>query len=143
MNVPSPRVTKPASRGRASTELATPGGFGKLEAAVMDVVWKLGVSLRVRDVLEHLDTSREPAYTTVMTVMDNLYRKGWLIRELDGRAYRYAATRTRMDAATDALRTLLEHTGDPSATLLHFARGATEAESTALARGLKERPRRR
>lgn len=109
----------------------------------MDVIWKLGVSLRVRDVLEHLDTSREPAYTTVMTVMDNLHRKGWLIRELDGRAYRYAATRTRMEAATDALRTLLDHTGDPSAALLHFARGATEAESKALARGLKERPRRR
>lgn len=77
-----------------------------------------------------------------MTVMDNLYRKGWLSRQSEGRAYTYLATRSRIQAATDAVRDLLANTGDPTAALLHFARGATEAESNALTRGLKERRRR-
>ncbi len=107
----------------------------------MDVVWRADDAVRVRDVLDSLKPARHPAYTTVMTVMDNLYRKGWLSRELDGRAYSYQATRDRLQAATDALRELLADSGDPAAALLHFARGASEAESLALARGLKERRR--
>jgi predicted transcriptional regulator len=114
-----------------------------LEAAIMEVVWRTDDALRVRDVLDSLEPTRQPAYTTVMTVMDNLYRKGWLTRELDGRAYRYRATRDRLQAATDALRELLADSGDPAEALLHFAKSATNAESQALTRGLKERRRRR
>lgn len=99
--------------------------------------------VRVRDVLDQLEPARQLAYTTVMTVMDNLYRKGWLSRELDGRAYRYQATRDRIQAATDALRELLADSGGPAAALLHFARSATTAETRALSRGLKQRGRRR
>ncbi|MHA3021621.1 BlaI/MecI/CopY family transcriptional regulator [Mycobacterium sp. BMJ-28] len=105
----------------------------------MDVVWRSADAMRVRDVLDAFDEDRRPAYTTVMTVMDNLYRKGWLSRELRGRAYCYLATRSRVQAATDAVRDLLADSGDPTAALLHFARGATEAESQALTRGLRER----
>ncbi len=53
----------------------------------MDVVWRTGEPVRVRDVIDGLEPGRDPAYTTVMTVMDNLYRKGWLTRERCGRAY--------------------------------------------------------
>lgn len=118
-------------------------GLGVLEAAIMDVVWRTDDAMLVRDVLDQLESTRQPAYTTVMTAMDNLYRKGWLSRELDGRAYSYRATRDRIQAATDALRELLADSGDPAAALLHFARSATTAESRALTRGLKERGRRR
>lgn len=114
-----------------------------MEAAIMEVVWRADDAVRVRDVLNELGPARQPAYTTVMTVMDNLYRKGWLSRELDGRAYIYQATRDRIQAATDALRELLADSGDPAAALLHFARSATTGESRALTRGLKERGRRR
>ncbi len=118
-------------------------GLGELESAVMDVIWRSLVPVPVRDVIDELGSDRDPAYTTVMTVMDNLYRKGWLVRERHGRAYYYAATRSRMEAATDAVRDLLAYTGDPAAALLHFARGASDVESNALNRGLKERRRRR
>lgn len=129
---------------RTATRLARPlPGLGELEAAIMDVIWGTDEAVRVRDVLDELEPVRKPAYTTVMTVMDNLYRKGWLSRELDGRAYSYLATRDRVEAATDALRELLADSGDPAAALLHFARSATTAESRALARGLKERGQRR
>ncbi|MEN4478918.1 BlaI/MecI/CopY family transcriptional regulator [Mycolicibacterium cosmeticum] len=114
-------------------------GLGELESRIMDLVWSSEEAVRVRDVLGGLSSARQPAYTTVMTVMDNLHRKGWLIRELDGRAYRYRARRSRLQVATDALRELLADSGDPAAALLHFAREATDAETRALKRGLNER----
>lgn len=137
------KTTKRTSPRTPPAHPPTLPGLGELEAAIMEVVWHTDDAMRVRDVLDKLDSARQPAYTTVMTVMDNLHRKGWLSRELDGRAYSYRATRDRLQAATDALRELLADSGDPAAALLHFARSATTAESRALTRGLKERGRRR
>ncbi len=117
-------------------------GLGELEALVMDVLWRSNQPVRVRDVLDGLDDDREPAYTTVMTVLDNLHRKGWVHRERNGRAYWYLATKTREEAAADAVRALLDSTGDPTGVLLHFARGASDTESKVLARGLRERGKR-
>ncbi len=132
------RAARPA--GTAPSRPRRPRqGLGELESRIMDLVWISEEAVRVRDVLGGLSSARQPAYTTVMTVMDNLHRKGWLIRELDGRAYRYRARRSRLQAATDALRELLADSGDPAAALLHFAREATDAETRALTRGLNER----
>ncbi|QIV79795.1 hypothetical protein [Mycolicibacterium frederiksbergense] len=76
-----------------------------------------------------------------MTVMDNVHRTDWLISDLDCRAYRYRARSSRLHSATEALQDLLAGSGNtPAAALLHFAREATDAESRALTRGLKERP---
>ncbi|WP_060937720.1 BlaI/MecI/CopY family transcriptional regulator, partial [Mycolicibacterium chlorophenolicum] len=109
------KTTSRASRRTAARQTRPLPGLGELEAAIMDVVWRTDDAVRVRDVLDELEPLRKPAYTTVMTVMDNLYRKGWLSRELDGRAYSYQATRDRIQAATDALRELLADSGDPAA----------------------------
>src|SRR3546814_10887092 len=114
-------------------------GLGELEALVMDVLWRSTEPVRVRDVIDGLDDDREPAYTTVMTVMDNFHRKGWVHRQRNGRAYWYEATRSREEAAADGLRALLESTGDPTGVLLHFVRGTSDVESKILARGLRER----
>ncbi|WP_051660500.1 BlaI/MecI/CopY family transcriptional regulator [Mycolicibacterium aromaticivorans] len=135
---------KPAEResGRVRRAARRPLlGLGELEALAMDVVWRTGEPVRVRDVIDGLEPGRDPAYTTVMTVMDNLYRKGWLTRERCGRAYFYAAARSRTEAATDAVRDLLAGADDPAEVLLHFARDATDAESKALSRGLRQRRR--
>lgn len=72
-------------------------GLGELEAAVMDVVWSVDGPVKVRDVLDELDTGKELAYTTVMTVMENLRRKDWLDRERDGRAFAYVPRLTRAE----------------------------------------------
>ena len=63
--------------------------FGELEAVIMDRLWQSGRSVLVREVLDDLRKDRPLAYTTVMTVMENLHRKGWLRRYRDGRAWRY------------------------------------------------------
>jgi predicted transcriptional regulator len=62
--------------------------FGELEAVIMHRLWQLGRSALVRKMVDDLLEDRALAFTTVMTVMDNLYRKGWLRRERDGRAWR-------------------------------------------------------
>ena len=54
--------------------------FGDLEATVMDLMWSADRPLLVREVVDLMRPERAPAYTTVMTVMDNLHRKGWLER---------------------------------------------------------------
>ena len=79
-------------------------GLGDLEASVMDRLWAWEHPATVREVLDDLRRDRDLAYTTVMTVLDNLHRKGWLTRELDGRAYRYRPVASRQeyfDAAED------------------------------------------
>ena len=114
-------------------------GLGDLESIVMDVLWQATDSRSVRDVLTELVPERHLAYTTVMTVLDNLHRKGWVSRQRHGRAYLYRPTATREEAAARVLRDLLASTGDPAGVLLHFARSASDGESAVLRRGLQER----
>jgi predicted transcriptional regulator len=114
-------------------------GLGPLETAIMDVLWAAEQPLRVRDVLEQVTSQRALAYTTVMTVLDNLHRKGWVVRELDGRAYHYQPARSREEAAVIAMRELIEATGDPEAVLLHFGRSATDREVAILRRAIRGR----
>src|SRR5258708_14089534 len=66
--------------------------LGELEAVIMDRLWKWGRPALVREVVDDLHRDRPLAYTTVMTVMKNLHRKGWLRRERDGRAWGYEPT---------------------------------------------------
>lgn len=62
--------------------------LGELESAVMGVVWKHWPTT-ARDVCERMKGRRERAYTTIMTTMDRLHRKGLLLRQKDGLAWRY------------------------------------------------------
>lgn len=114
-------------------------GLGELEAVVMDVLWRSTGPRSVRDVRTEIARQPPLAYTTVMTVLDNLHRKGWVSRELQGRAYLYWPAATREEAGTRVLRELLDSTGDPGAVLLHFVRSASDTESAVLRRGLDER----
>src|SRR5579871_6138008 len=66
--------------------------FGELESKVMEVLWAAGES-SVRDVAERL--GRPLAYTTVMTTLDRLFKKGLLERRKEDRAYFYAAKFSR------------------------------------------------
>ena len=66
--------------------------LGPLELEVMGVLWNFGAS-NVRDVVGQMQ--RELAYTTVMTTLDRLYKKGLLGREMTERAFVYAPKLTR------------------------------------------------
>jgi len=94
--------------------------MGELEAAVMERLWSWERPVVVRDVLEDLQRERAIAYTTVMTVLDNLHRKGFVVREKDGRAYRYRPTHTREEHTATVLEQVLASSRDRGAALLHF-----------------------
>jgi predicted transcriptional regulator len=66
--------------------------LGNLEREVMDVVWKAGENT-VKEVQAALP--RAVAYTTVMTTLDRLFKKGFVARTRSGRAFVYRAIRTR------------------------------------------------
>jgi predicted transcriptional regulator len=61
--------------------------YGPLEMSVMDILWTSGES-SVRDVIRQLD--RPLAYTTVMTTLDRLFKKGLLDRRKANRAFLYS-----------------------------------------------------
>lgn len=94
-------------------------GLGSLESAVMGVLWTAGRPLSVREVVEALD-DREPAYTTISTVLENLRRKDWVDRERTGRLWFYRALRDRASHAADRMHGALDDSGDPQVALLRF-----------------------
>jgi predicted transcriptional regulator len=94
------------------------GTLAPLQGEVMEVVWRAGVPVTVREVLRALNERRaEPlAYTTVMTVMNRLVASATLVRHGERRSFTYEATAT--DAAGLAVREVIRLHGD--AALAHF-----------------------
>ncbi len=94
--------------------------MGELEDAVMTRVWKWNRPVTVREVLEDLQRERSIAYTTVMTVLDNLHQKGWVRREAEGRAYRYEAVSTRAAYAAALMNDAWSQSDNAAAALVAF-----------------------
>lgn len=76
--------------------------IGPLEQKVLDLLWKQTGAVSVRHVQSALGD--ELAYTTVMTTLDRLYKKGFLGRQREGRAFRYFARTSREAFAAGLLR---------------------------------------
>ncbi|MFD7995376.1 BlaI/MecI/CopY family transcriptional regulator [Streptomyces mexicanus] len=86
----------------------------------MTRVWKWNRPVTVREVLEDLQRERSIAYTTVMTVLDNLHQKGWVRREAEGRAYRYEAVSTRAAYAAALMNDAWSQSDNAAAALVAF-----------------------
>lgn len=97
-----------------STKGAPFTGIGSLEADILAVVWEIDETsdrpVTVRSVYEQLLKRRQIAYTTVMTVMNNLVKKGLLEQNREGVAYSYTpaipgreVVRTVLLSVTDRL----------------------------------------
>ena len=86
--------------------------LGPLERRVMDALWRRGRDARVRDLQPDFT---DIAYTTLMTTLDRLHRKGLLERVPSGRAYSYRPRQSREQVqaavARGALRGLLSDGG--------------------------------
>jgi predicted transcriptional regulator len=82
--------------------------LGPLERQILDALWLRG-SATVRELLD--EGQIKLAYTTVMTTLDRLYKKGVLSRSAEGRAFRYtprfSAEELQREAAGEAIRQLL------------------------------------
>jgi predicted transcriptional regulator len=111
--------------------------LGDLEAQVMDRIWRRGRPVLVRDIVEDLAAERVLAYTTIMTVMDKLHRKGWLRREARGRAYVYEAVASRESYTARLMRDAWATSANQAAAFVHFLEQLSEDEARALRAALE------
>ena len=122
------------SKGRKQ-DLAALAFLGPLEARVMEVVWSRGEPVTVRDVYEILRRENDMAYTTVMTILSNLHKKGLLKRSQDGQAYVYTAAQTKAEFVQskvgNLLDTLLERFSEPA--LAHLIKRIEKSDPERLA----------
>lgn len=110
--------------------------FGELESAIMDVMWAADRPCAVREVRERMDYPRPVAYTTVMTVMDILHRKGVLHRDKHGRAWRYWPAEERAEHDARLMAEVLHSGDDRAATMRHFLARVSDDERETLRRAM-------
>ena len=77
-----------------------------LELDIMKAVWQ-DPPATVRDVQEKIRPARNLAYTTVMTIMDRLYHKGFLSRKMESRTHHYEPAIAYTDVRDEAVRNLV------------------------------------
>ena len=94
--------------------------YGELEMPIMDVMWASNTPCTTREVRERMRYGRPVAYTTVMTVMDILYRKGVLQRVKHGRAWQYWPVERREEHDARLMTEVLRSGGDEAVTMRHF-----------------------
>ncbi|ODA70772.1 Transcriptional regulator BlaI [Streptomyces sp. AVP053U2] len=106
----------------------------------MTRVWKWNRPVTVREVLEDLQKERSIAYTTVMTVLDNLHQKGWVRRQAEGRAYRYEAVSTRAAYAAALMNEAWSQSDNAAAALVAFFGMMSEEQRQALTDAVRVAP---
>jgi BlaI family penicillinase repressor len=107
---------KPRPPRRALLDLAP------LELDCLNTLWPMGEGT-VREIRDRLAARLPRAYTTIMTIMDRLARKGIVERKKSGRAYVYRANLSAEDARTQAVGQVIEKffAGSKDALLAHVA----------------------
>jgi predicted transcriptional regulator len=107
--------------------------LGELEERVMEILWA-EPQLSVRDVRQRMGRTRL-AYTTIMTTLDRLYRKGLLARTKNGVAYVYQPAIDRAEyqrrIVEAALRPLLEQNAGPVLAAFVDVAAGSDAENLA------------
>jgi BlaI family transcriptional regulator, penicillinase repressor len=112
---------------------ASSSELGPLEERILEALWQRG-NATVREVVE--EGHQDLAYTTVMTTLDRLFKKGLLTREAEGRAFRYAPRLTReelhREVAGEALRQMLDASPGSSLPLSYLVEILTERDAQLL-----------
>src|SRR5690349_1625038 len=106
--------------------------LGPLETEMLDTLWKRGEGT-VRDLLDEGRTNI--AYTTAMTTLDRLYKKGLLHRRKHGRAFAYSPGLSREEfdgkLACNAIEAMLR-SGEPRAVLSYFVDAVGDSDGQVL-----------
>jgi predicted transcriptional regulator len=112
------------------------------ELEIMKVVWSRGHAT-VRDVYEALLAERTIAYTTVMTMMNVLEKKGHLRKKAEGRSFLYRPTRPQRQVVGSMVRDFVQRVfgGSAAPLLAHLVEEErlTPEELDALAKRIKEK----
>lgn len=109
--------------------------LGPLQARILQALTDRGES-SVREIVDTQSGPTPLAYTTVMTVLDHLHRKGIVTRKRAGRGYRYNARFTlaelRDRMARHLVKGLVDDFGETA--LVHFASALDRVDRRRLAR---------
>lgn len=106
--------------------------MGALEAEVLSRLWAASDAMTPADVVDAMD--EPPAYTTVMTILTRLWRKGLVSREPRGRAFAYRPVMDEAEFAAQKMRASLDAAANREAALSHFVGALTKREERALRR---------
>jgi BlaI family penicillinase repressor len=92
-----------------------------LELQVLSVLWRNGPS-PVREVLEAMPDGKQRAYTTILTVMQGLERKGLVTHKPKGKVHIYSAKITEQKALAPVLKDLVRNVfgGSVSSVMQHL-----------------------
>ena len=90
-------------KGAAARQLEST--YGPLEIKVLDALWTHSGACCVRDLQPAFPGV---AYTTLMTTLDRLYRKGTLVRHKEGRAFYYTPRASQQDLISELAGTTFE-----------------------------------
>jgi predicted transcriptional regulator len=112
--------------------------MGALEAQVLRFLWKTQRAVTPAEV--RTGTGLDLAYTTVMTILTRLWRKGLVDRERRGRAYAYRPRLDEADYVAQSMREALGNASDRTAVLGRFVGTLSRAEAKALRALLDSRP---
>ena len=95
-------------------------GMGELEREVMSALWDGDDWMTPRQVLERLDLDPPVVYSTVMTILRRLWKKGVVNRQRSGKAFAYRPVKGQGEQTAARMTELLEATDDPEVALTHF-----------------------
>lgn len=100
--------------------MTTRRGMGQLEAEILAILWSEGGWMTPRSVLERLDSDPPVVYSTAMTILRRLWKKGTLDRRRVGKAYEYRPLKDEGEQTADRMAEVLSAASDPDAALVHF-----------------------
>jgi predicted transcriptional regulator len=136
------KISKIVKRGFRPNGHGVKQVLGKLEAEVMQALWQKPYQT-VLEVEDHLRRKREIARTTVLTTLDRMFRKGYLTREKQGKAFVYSPRYTReqfeREMAQEVLGALLCGLGEPVLSTFVELVGQDEGQLDRLEALIKER----
>jgi predicted transcriptional regulator len=115
--------------------------MGELEGEILVQLWAADRSLTPREVRQALGGSL--AYSTVTTVLQRLWRKGTVLRELHGRAYAYRPAVSEAELVAQRMSDQLDRVRDREAALSQFVGALSEQDEVALRDVLRRLGRRR
>ena len=109
--------------------------MGELESAVMDVLWDHQGWLTPGEVHGMLPGREDLVYSTVLTILIRLFKKGRLERQRDGKAHAYRPVLSREQYTASRIDELLAVSNRPAA-LVHFVSSLSASDRRQLRRAL-------
>lgn len=107
-------------------------GMGALEAEILGHLWAIGLPASPGQVLEAM--GGDLAYTSVMTILVRLWKKGLVARERRGRAFVYRPVLTEAELTASRMRATLDRTRDREAALSRFVGTLNKCDERVLRR---------